>query len=303
MSGLVNAIYGYDNVGFHMGKDAVTMDFNGVLSKEQLREIEHKANEAVVKNLDIQVLFPSKEELAEIRYRSKIEIEGQVRIVVIPGYDTCACCAPHVNQTGEIGVIKLIGVQNYKGGVRVSMLCGFRAIADYEKKSESTKSISVMLSAKEDEIVDEVAKLKEELAIQKGKLAEMQKSLLQYKVKELSENEPLIVLFESDLSGDSPRELVNLLLVKGTEVGAVFAETGDNQYRYVIGSKMADVRPFAKMLNEKFEGRGGGKPEMVQGSVNGNADAIREAVELCKKRCVKTCWICGDSQYVHFGFA
>ena len=283
VSGLVNAIYGYDNVGFHMGKDAVTMDFSGVLSKEQLREIEHKANEAVVKNLDIQVLYPSREELAEIRYRSKIEIEGQVRIVVVPGYDTCACCAPHVNQTGEIGVIKLIGVQNYKGGVRVSMLCGFRAIADYEKKSESTKSISVMLSAKEDEIVDEVAKLKEELALQKGKVAEMQKALLQYKVQAFSENESLIVLFESDLSGDAPRELVNVLLAKGTGVGAVFAETGYHQYRYVIGSKTLDVRPFAKILNDKFEGRGGGKPEMVQGSVSGDADAIREAVELCKK--------------------
>ena len=141
----------------------------------------------------------------------------------------------------------------------------------------------LMLSAKEDEIVDEVAKLKEELAIQKGKLAEMQKSLLQYKVKELSENEPLIVLFESDLSGDAPRELVNLLLAKGTEVGAVFAETGYHQYRYVIGSKSVDVRPFAKMLNDKFEGRGGGKPEMVQGSVIGNADAIRKAVELCRE--------------------
>ena len=283
VSGLVNAIYGYDNVGFHMGKDAVTMDFNGVLSKEQLREIEHKANEAVVKNLDIQVLYPSKEELAEICYRSKIEIEGQVRIVVVPGYDTCACCAPHVNQTGEIGVIKLIGVQNYKGGVRVSMLCGFRAIADYERKSESTKSISVMLSAKEDEIADEVAKLKEELAVQKGKIAEMQKNLLQYRVHEFSENEPLSVLFESGLSGDAPRELVNLLLAKGTEVGAVFAETGYHQYRYVIGSKLVDVRPFAKMLNDKFEGRGGGKPEMVQGSVIGNADAIRKAVELCRE--------------------
>lgn len=283
VSGLVNAIYGYDNVGFHMGKDAVTMDFNGVLSKEQLREIEHKANEAVVKNLDIQVLYPSKEELAKIHYRSKIEIEGQVRIVVIPGYDTCACCAPHVNQTGEIGVIKLIGVQNYKGGVRVPMLCGFRAIADYEKKSESTKSISVMLSAKEDEIVEEVAKLKEELAIQKGKLAEMQKKLLQYRVQEITAGEPLVILFESELSGDAPRELVNLLLAQGVEVGAVFSETAIREYRYVIGSKSADVRPFAKMLSEKFGGRGGGKPEMVQGSVGGDTDAIREAVELCGK--------------------
>ena len=282
VSGLVNAIHGYDNVGFHMGKDAVTMDFNGVLSKEQLREIEHKANEAVVKNLDIQVLYPSREELDKISYRSKIEIEGQVRIVVIPGCDCCACCAPHVKQTGEIGVIKLIGVQNYKGGVRVSMLCGFRAIADYEKKSESTKRISVMLSAKEEEIVDEVAKLKEELAVQKGKVAEMQKSLLQYKVQEIADGQPLVVMFESDLSGDSPRELANLLLDKGTEVGIVFAETGAEEYRYVIGSRVADVRPFAKMLNEKFGGRGGGKPEMVQGSVSGEADAIREAVELCR---------------------
>jgi alanyl-tRNA synthetase len=111
----------------------------------------------------------------------------------------------------------------------------------------------------------------------------MQKNLLQYRVQGFSENESLIVLFESDLSGDAPRELVNLLLAKGTEVGVVFAETGYHQYRYVIGSKSVDVRPFAKMLNDRFEGRGGGKPEMVQGSVSGDADAIREAVELCKK--------------------
>ena len=283
VSGLVNAIYGYDNVGFHMGKDAVTMDFNGVLSKEQLREIEHKANEAVVKNLDIEVMYPSKEELDKIFYRSKIEIEGQVRIVVVPGYDSCACCAPHVKQTGEIGLIKLIGVQNYKGGVRVSMLCGFRAIEDYDKKSDSTKRISVMLSAKEEDVVDEVAKLKEELSIQKGKVAEIQKNILQYKVQTIAPREPLVIMFESDLSGDAPRELVNLLLEKGTEVGVVFAETGHDEYRYVIGSRGVDVRPFAKMLSEKFGGRGGGKPEMVQGTVSGAVDAIREAVEVCRR--------------------
>ena len=283
VSGLVNSIYGYDNVGFHMGKDAVTMDFNGVLTKEQLKEIEKKANEAIVKDLDIQVLYPSKEELSEINYRSKIEIEGQVRIVIVPGYDTCACCAPHVKKTGEIGLIKLIGMQNYKGGVRVSMLCGFRAIDDYEAKSESVKRISVLLSAKEAEVADEVARLKEELASQKGRVAEIQQKLLQYKVNEFPENQPLVVLFESDLSGDAPRELVNLLLAKGTELGAVFAETGVDQYRYVIGSKEIDVRTFSKMLNEKFAGRGGGKPEMVQGSVNGESDSIKEAIAACRK--------------------
>ena len=141
VSGLVHGMFGYDNVGFHMGKDAITMDFNGVLTKDDLKVIEQKANEAVAKNFDIEILYPSQEELAEIVYRSKIEIEGQVRIVRFPGYDVCACCAPHMNKTGEIGLIKLLGLQNYKGGVRVSMLCGFRALADYNEKAEQVKSI------------------------------------------------------------------------------------------------------------------------------------------------------------------
>ena len=282
VSGLVHSHFGYDNVGFHMGRDAITMDFNGILTKAQLKEIEKEANEAVVKNLEIQVLYPSKEELSQIAYRSKIEIEGQVRIVVVPGYDTCACCAPHVKRTGEIGLIKLTGLQNYKGGVRVSMLCGFRALADYEEKAESVKRLSVMLSAKENEVAEEVQRLKEELTAQKGKLARLEGKLLEQKVGELEKNQKLVVLFESDLAGNAPRELVNRILCKGTEIAAVFAGTPANGYRYVVGSKTLDVRPFAKRLNERFQGRGGGKPEMVQGSISvGEERKIREEVESC----------------------
>lgn len=284
VSGLVHQIYGYDNVGFHMGKDAVTMDFNGVLTKEQLSEIEKKANEAVAKNIEIQVIYPSKEELAKIEYRSKIEIEGQVRIVEIPGYDTCACCAPHVKKTGEIGIIKLIGMQNYKGGVRVSMLCGFRALADYDEKSESVKVISVMLSAKEKEIADEVKRLKEERETQKAIIGELQKELLTYKVKELEDNQESVVMFESELNGNAPRELMNLILAKGAGIAAVFAGDSSKGYRYVIGSKTQDTRIYAKALNEKFQGRGGGKPEMVQGSLCGDEIEIRKEVLLCSKR-------------------
>jgi len=283
VSGLVHRIYGYDNVGFHMGKDAVTMDFNGVLTKEQLRDLERKANQAVAENLDINVIYPSREELEKMEYRSKIEIEGQVRIVVIPGYDTCACCAPHVKKTGEIGIIKLIGMQNYKGGVRVSMLCGFRALEDYHEKSESVKRISVMLSTKEEEVAEEVARLKEEVAAQKAKFARLQKDLLVYKVKELEGNEPLVILFESELHGDAPRELMNLILEKGAGVAAVFSGNDVEGYRYVIGSKETDVRSYAKVLNEKFQGRGGGKPCMVQGSLCGKEIEIREEVIACSK--------------------
>ena len=118
VSGLVHARFGYNNVGFHLGSEDCTMDFNGIITKEELQEIEREANRAVWKNLPAEVLYPTEEELASMEYRSKIEIEGQVRIVVIPGYDVCACCAPHVKYTGEIGLIKLTGVQKYKGGVR-----------------------------------------------------------------------------------------------------------------------------------------------------------------------------------------
>ena len=137
VSGLVNKHFGYNNVGFHLGSQVVTLDFDGILTKEQLRQVEYKANEAVASNLPIVVTYPSKEELDHIAYRSKIEIEGQVRLVEVPGYDVCACCAPHMHTTGQIGMIKLINMHNYKGGVRVYMLCGFAALADYNEKEES----------------------------------------------------------------------------------------------------------------------------------------------------------------------
>lgn len=283
VSGLVHETFGYDNVGFHMGKDAITMDFNGAISREQLADIEWRANEAVVKNLDIVELYPSEEELQGMVYRSKIEIEGQVRIVEIPGYDRCACCAPHVKKTGEIGIIKLTGIQNYKGGVRVSMLCGFRALLDYNEKAKNVRQISYMLSAKEAEVAEEVQRLKDEVAAKKQEIAELQKEMLEYKVAGLPEGEPCIVLFEEQLEGNSLRELMNLVLQKGTGVAAVFAGTQVSGYRYVIGSREKDVRTIARQLNEKFEGRGGGKPEMVQGQLMGNAQAIREEVVLWSK--------------------
>lgn len=284
VSGLVHAKFGYDNVGFHMGKDAITMDFNGSLTKEDLKEIERKANEIVVSNLEIQTEYPERDVLEQMEYRSKIEIEGEVRIVTIPGVDCCACCAPHVKRTGEIGLVKLLGVQNYKGGVRVSMLCGFRALTDYAEKSESVKQISVLLSAKEQDVFNETVKLKEEIAFQKNKYYELQKQMLDYKVNQIEERQSIVLLFEEELEGNAPRELVNLLLAKQTRIAAVFSGTQENGYRYVIGSKDVDVRVFAKGINEKFQGKGGGKSEMVQGTVYGNEQEIRKEVMACSER-------------------
>lgn len=280
VSGLIHKIYGYHNVGFHLGTDSVTLDFNGVVPKEKLHEIEQLANEAVAKNLPVQVLYPTDEELSKISYRSKIEIEGQVRIVVIDGYDVCACCAPHVKQTGEIGLIKLVGMQNYKGGVRISMLCGFRALEDYYQKEKNNREIAVMLSAKEYETAVEVERLQEELAMKKAKIAELEQKFLEQKVETLDVSGEIVCLFE-ETDPVMTRELVNLLLKKGAKMAAVFSGNERQGYRYVLGSRSLDVRKNGKLLNEAFHGRGGGKPEMVQGTVQGKREEI-EAFLNCR---------------------
>ena len=280
VSGLIHKIYGYHNVGFHLGTDSVTLDFNGVVPKEKLHEIEQLANEAVAKNLPVQVLYPTDEELSKISYRSKIEIEGQVRIVVIDGYDVCACCAPHVKQTGEIGLIKLVGMQNYKGGVRISMLCGFRALEDYYQKEKNNREIAVMLSAKEYETAVEVERLQEELAMKKAKIAELEQKFLEQKVETLDVSGEIVCLFE-ETDPVMTRELVNLLLKKGAKMAAVFSGNEREGYRYVLGSRSLDVRENGKLLNEAFHGRGGGQPEMVQGTVQGKREEI-EAFLNCR---------------------
>lgn len=278
VSGLIHRRFGYDNVGFHLGSDYCTMDFNGPIQREALKEIEQEANRAVFQNLDIQISYPSKKELKELEYRSKIEIDGQVRIVTVPGYDVCACCAPHVKRTGEIGLIKLVGMAKYKGGERISMLCGRRALLDYEIKDENAKRISALLCAKEYEVADAVERMKEEQASLKGKLASLQQKLLSYQAAQIPVEGKVTAVFDPSLSGNAPRDLMNLLLGRGAVVCAVFTGTDDLGYRYVIGSGREDVRPLCRMLNEAFEGRGGGKPEMAQGSMKGSEEKIRELI-------------------------
>ena len=275
VSGLINRRFGYDNVGFHLGSEDCTMDFNGNITKEELREIETEANKAVIKNLDIEVIYPTDKELKDIDYRSKKEIDGQVRIVRIPGYDVCACCAPHVSKTGEIGIIRLTNVQRYKGGVRVTMLCGFRALNDYRVKEDNVKAVSEMLCAKEYETAAAVKRLKDENSSLKIKLAKARETVVKTYAEELSKSEEeCIWTFEDDLEGDEPRILMNSVIAEGKNVCGVFLETGEEEYRYVIGCKEGSVREIAKELNLKFQGRGGGKPEMVQGSLKGNKDAV-----------------------------
>ena len=279
VSGYVNARFGYHNVGFHLGSEDCTMDFDGELTKEELTEIEHAVNESAIQNLEVLVSYPTKEELSALQYRSKIEIEGQVRIVTIPGCDVCACCAPHVKRTGEIGIIKLTHVQRYKGGARVTMLCGFRALSDYNVKEQQVQGISELLSVKEMEVYQGVRRLKEEYNQLKLKLATEQRKLLEYRACEVLDQETFACFFEEELEGEGQRVLMNLVLERGVKCCAVFVKNENGGWRYVVGSKIMDMRALAKELNEQFAGRGGGKPEMVQGSLYGESEEVRAWIQ------------------------
>lgn len=275
VSGLVHARFGYNNVGFHLGTEDCTMDFSGVLTDEQLMEIEREANRAVWKDLEIETLYPTEEELKKLQYRSKIEIEGQVRIIVVPGYDVCACCAPHVKRTGEIGLIKLTHMQHYKGGVRVTMLCGSRALADYGIKQAQAREISALLCAKVNETAEAVRQLKDENNALKYAAAGMEKKLVRCHAEMIPENEEPVCIFTDDLEGESMRGLMNLVLEGGHLLCAVFHGSEADGYRYVMGSRQIDMRAFVKEFNTEFAGRGGGRPEMVQGTAKGDPEKMQ----------------------------
>ena len=159
VSGIVHRLFGYDNVGFHIGTAAVTLDFNGELDAEQLQNVERLANEAVWKDLPVHATYPPAEKLKELPYRSKKPIDGPVRIVEVPGCDICACCGTHVRRTGEIGLIKVVDCIRYKGGVRVSILCGARALDDACRKQESVREIGALLCTRSEEAAQGVRRL------------------------------------------------------------------------------------------------------------------------------------------------
>lgn len=279
LSGLVNRHFGYRNVGFHLGTQEVTMDYNGVLTEEDLRQIEYEANEAVAENIPVKVLYPSKEELKNIIYRSKIEIEGQIRIIQIPGYDSCACCAPHVKETGSVGLIKIVGAVHYKGGMRVSILCGFRALKDYRMKERNVTEISNLLSAKQEDTAQAVEHLGQELNRQKEKnkaLQERYVALCLENIRKNADPEENIFLFEEELDPGARRDFVNKGMEMTRGLAGVFVGTDDSGYQYVLGSRRPDIQEIGKKLNARFQGKGGGRPPMIQGSLKGKEQEIRE---------------------------
>ncbi|MCI5584261.1 MAG: DHHA1 domain-containing protein [Lachnospiraceae bacterium] len=273
-SGVVHRRFGLNNVGFHLSNQIVTMDFDGPLTEEQLDAVEWEVNQAIAEDIEVRVSYPTKEELQILDYRSKIEIEGQIRIITVGDYDVCACCAPHVRRTGEIGLLKVMSVQRHKGGIRVSILCGLRALKAFREKNRIVAALTSSLSTNQEAIPGQVEKLKDRVCSLKVQLAEAKQKLLAYRLTDVPEDEKNVLLFEAQLETPVVRNAVNDLMEKHPGLCGIFVKKEEGGYQFILGSKNVDCQEIALLLREKLGARGGGSRTMIQGSVEAEEEKI-----------------------------
>lgn len=274
VSGLIFREFGFDNVGFHMGPDCMTMDYSGELNREELTRVETLANEAVRADLPLKIWYPSPEELAALSYRSKLDLTENVRIVEIPGIDRCACCAPHVNRTGEVGLVKILTAERHRGGVRITAVCGMDAVELAARQQEQVTAVSGLLSLPREQIVSGVERQLEIQAAQKERIAALSSELARLRAEHTEATEGNLVLFDSVLDEIAQREMVNLLMEK-CAVAAVFSGSDGEGWRYVVGSGSVDLRRHSRAINAGIQGRGGGSPRMIQGRASADSETIR----------------------------
>lgn len=265
LSGLIHNTYGYQNVGFHMGRDTVTIDFDGIIPQEDLPGLEAKVNAAIWANLPVKTWFADGDELAELPYRSKKALSGAVRLVEFPGLDLCACCGTHVERTGEVGLLKILGWERFRSGVRMELVCGGRALSYLGRILEENRRVSRCFSAKPLETGEAAHKAAAELENMKYRLTGLENRLIDMEAEGYRDAGD-VTLFRDELSPDGLRRLADKVADICGGRCAVFCGQ-DGSYRYVILDRVRDLRPLVKAMNEALHGRGGGKPNFVQGSL------------------------------------
>ena len=273
VSGLAHAKYGCDNVGFHMGSDVVTIDLNVELDQQQLEELELEANRYLWQDRPVQLLYPTSDELERMDYRSKKAIQGQVRIITFPGADTCACCGTHVRSAGQVGLIKLLSVQRFRDGVRIELVCGGRALRYVNAMVAQNRHISNLLSTKAAETGRGVERLLEENHQLKARLTAMEDARFRALAEQYT-GAGDVLLFEEGLTPDGLRRLCDAVLNVCGGRCACFSGDDAGGYAYAVGQRGGDLRAFSKDMNQALGGRGGGKPDFVQGRVSAGREQI-----------------------------
>ncbi len=266
LSGILCRLYDCDNVGFHLGAETVTIDYNADITWEQALEAERLANEAVWADRETEIFYPSPQELAALDYRSKKELTGQVRIVEFPEADRCACCGTHVERAGQAGLIKVLSCQKFREGVRMEILCGARALRYLSSVYGQARAVGQRLSVKPLEIQGAVERLEEELSAAKARMADLEQTAFAALAAGQAGRGD-VVLFQSPMRPDSLRRLADAVGKSCGGLAAVFSGEGDQWSYALVRGDGGDIAPLVKELNETLHGRGGGRNGFAQGSV------------------------------------
>ena len=272
-SGLICGRYGCDNVGFHMGTDIVTIDFNADIPWEELLEIEGQANRYIQEDHLIDIQFHRGAELDAIDYRSKKPLEGDVRIVAFPGADCCACCGTHVLRSGQVGLVKFLSVQKFREGVRIELLCGQRALDYLSRTWEQAKTIGQHLSVKPVDAAAAVERLEGELSALKMRCAGLEEAVFAGIAAEQA-GKGNVLLFQPPMKPDSVRKLADVVSKACGGLAAVFAGEGSHYAYALCRADGQDISAAVKALNGALHGRGGGRNGFAQGSVEAAQSAI-----------------------------
>ena len=274
LSGLLCSLYDCDNVGFHLGADTVTIDYNRELTWEQVLEAERRANETIWKDTPAEITFPSPQALEHLHYRSKKELTGQVRIVSFPGADCCACCGTHVRRAGEVGIIKVLSCQKFREGVRLEILCGQRAYRYLSQVYEQDHAAAQLLSVKPQDTFAAVERQAAELTAAKLRMTELEDQLFALRAQALAGRGDVLLL-EPPMRPDGARKLADAAAKAAGGLAAVFAGEQDAYVYALVHAGGADIAPLIKRLNQTLNGRGGGRNGFAQGSVRADASAIQ----------------------------
>lgn len=272
VSGIAHALFGVNNVGFHLGEELVTIDFDKELTREQLDKVEYLANQKVWQNLPVEAYYPTESQLENINYRSKKEIDGAVRLVKIKDTDICACCAPHVRRTGEIGLIKLLDTERMRGGIRIVLKCGAFALCDYRTKYENIAQISARLSSKQENAAQAVEILDQKLAFEHQKITELKRKIAELTALATDKNTNCV--FVSDCDTKDLQLIADKLHKTFGGVKGAFSGDGENYVFAVCGDDTA-LQEFFKKFKSELAVRGGGRNGMVQGTVIATQDKIK----------------------------
>ena len=278
LSGILHRDYASENKGFHLSDSIVTLDTSRFLSEDETAELEAKANRVIYDDRPVLCGYHDPSELQGKEYRSKTVIEGPVRLVTIPGVDVCACCAPHVKHTGEIGLIKIIKAIRYKGGTRLTILSGQRAYEYMVSIFRTTEQLSHMLSENPDRLTGAVSRLMDEINGYKQERAEASRKLLEERIGALDPKERDALIFTEDTDRIAQRNAVNAMAASRDGICAVFSGSDEKGYSYILSHPAGDARESAKRLEQALGARGGGSKEMVQGSVTADRESIAAAL-------------------------